>query len=214
MARELRRLSENGFLSMKQLQTGDSEPDIDAEGHHINILEFVAIIVNIWMIIVLSRYRSPPVGGHIFAVFADNTSALSWLRYASRSHCPNVRQLARFVSALLFASSFQGKVQGKHLAGVANRGADALSRCRKYPTWACATRRCSHLLTCQAYHLPRRLFLLLASITSGTRTAEVSAQEMTALLSLVPSTLRVGCNGSATTTSLSPPSRPRRGSRS
>jgi hypothetical protein len=154
------------------------------------------------------------VGGHIFAVFADNTSALSWLRYASRSHRPNVRQLARFVSALLFASGFQGKVQGKHLAGVANRGADALSRCRQYPTRACATRRCSHLSTCQAYRLPRKLSLLLASITSSTRTEEVSAQEMTELLNLVPSTLRVGCNGSATTTSLSPPSRPRRGSRS
>jgi hypothetical protein len=104
-----------------------SPPDIDAAGHHINILEFVAIIVNLWLIIVLSRSRSSPVGDHIFAVFADNTSALSWLHYASRSHCPNVCRLARFVSALLFASGFQGKVQGKHLAGLANRGAEMLS---------------------------------------------------------------------------------------
>jgi hypothetical protein len=138
-------LARMGF-SMKRLQAGTPEPDIDAAGLHINILEFVAIIVNIWMIIVLSRSRSSPVGGHIFAVFADNTSALSWRRYASRSHRPNVCRLAQFVSALLFASGFQGKVQGKHLTGLANRGADALSRCRKYPTWACATRRCSHLL--------------------------------------------------------------------
>jgi hypothetical protein len=206
-------LARMGF-SLKRLQAGTCEPDIDAAGHHINILEFVAIIVNIWLIIVLSRSRSSPVGGHIFAVFADNTSALSWLRYASRSHRPNVCWLARFVSALLFASGFQGKVQGKHLAGLANRGADALSRCRQYPTWACAVRRCSHLSTCQAYRLPPELFLLLASITSEMSTVEVSEREMTALLKLVPSTLRVGCNGSATTTSLSPPSRPRRGSRS
>jgi hypothetical protein len=206
-------LARMGF-SMKELQTGLSEPDVDADGHYINILEFVAIIANIWMIIVLSRYRSHPVGGHIFTVFTDNTSALSWLRYASRSHRPNVHQLARFVSALSFALGFQGKVQGKHLAGVAIWGADALSRCQKYPMWACATSRCSYLSTCQAYRLPRELFLLLALITPGTRTVEVSAQERTALLSLVPSTLRVGCIGSATTTSLSPPSRPRRGSRS
>jgi hypothetical protein len=35
-------LARMGF-SMKRLQTGSSEPDIDANGHHINILEFVRL---------------------------------------------------------------------------------------------------------------------------------------------------------------------------
>jgi hypothetical protein len=60
-------------------------------------------------------------------------------------------------------------------------------------------------LTCQAYRLPRELFSLLASITSEARIVEVSEQEMMALLNLEPSILPVGCNGSAVTTSLSPP---------
>ena len=114
---------------MKAQAEDSVEPEADASGTHINILEFIAIIIDLWMIIVLSRRRPEPAGGHIFAVFANNTSALSWLRYASRSHRPNVCCLARFMSALLFASGFQGKIQGRHLAGKLNRGADALSRC-------------------------------------------------------------------------------------
>ena len=97
-----------GF-DMKLLEESESEPAIDALGLHINVLEFVAIILNLWLIIILSQRHHVPVGGHIFAVFADNTSALSWLRYASRSHRPNVRRLARFASALLFALGFQGQ---------------------------------------------------------------------------------------------------------
>jgi hypothetical protein len=59
---------------MKFLAKGLSEPAIkNAVGLNINILEFVAIIMNlcpVWM--------SPcPCGRHIFAVFTINASALS-----------------------------------------------------------------------------------------------------------------------------------------
>jgi len=73
---------------MKFLADTSIEPSVDASGLHINVLEFVAIIINLWLVIVLSRRHPVPVGGHVFAVFANNTSALSWLRYASRSHRP------------------------------------------------------------------------------------------------------------------------------
>jgi hypothetical protein len=192
---------------MKQLQRNSREPAIDAPGTHINVLEFVAIIINLWLIIVSSHRHPAPIGGHIFAVFADNTSALSWLRYASRSHRPNVCRLARFTSALLFASGFQGKVQGQHLAGRLNRGADALSRCQLYPTWASATAQCSLLSSCTTYRLPHELLSLLGLMTSNKPTEVLSDELMTRLLSLEPTTLRVGSNEMATTTSRSKPSR-------
>jgi hypothetical protein len=201
-----------GF-QMKHLKRNAREPDIDEPGTHINVLEFVAIIVNLWLMIVVSRRHPAPIGGHIFAVFADNTSALSWLRYASRSHRPNVRRLARFTSALLFASGFQGKVQGRHLAGRLNRGADALSRCLLYPTWASATEQCSLLSKCTTFRLPHELLSLLGSMTSDRPTEALSDEVMIRLLSLEPSTLRVGSNEMATTTSRSKPSRSSKRSR-
>lgn len=195
-----------GF-QMKRLNSFSREPDADAEGIHINVLEFVAIIINLWMMIVLSRRRPVQVGGNIFAVFADNTSALSWLRYASRSHRANVRRLARFTSALLFASGFQGKVQGKHLAGRLNRGADALSRCRLFPTWASVTAQCSLLSSCTTFRIPHELLSLLGSMSSDRPTEALSDELMTKLLSLEHNTLRVGSNEMASTTSRSKPSR-------
>ena len=67
---------------------------------------------------------------------ADNTSALSWLRYASRTRRPHVRRLARFFLSML-AHPFPAltlRVQGKHLPGLENVGADFLSRFEKAPS--------------------------------------------------------------------------------
>jgi hypothetical protein len=197
---------------MKLLEESAIEPAVDASGIHINVLEFVAIIINLWLVIVLSRRQPAPPGGHIFAVFADNTSALSWLRYASRSHRPNVSRLARFTSALLFASGFQGRVQGRHLSGRLNRGADALSRCRTYPTWASATEQCSQLSTCTTFRLPHELLSFLGSLSSDKPTVEAFEAATIRLLTLEPVTLRTGSNDMAMTTSRSQPSQ--RGKRS
>jgi hypothetical protein len=49
---------------------------------HINILEFVGIVViNIWLVTGLLRHEGARTGGHVISVLADNTSALSWLRH-------------------------------------------------------------------------------------------------------------------------------------
>jgi hypothetical protein len=64
-----------GF-QMKHLKRNAWEPDINAPGTHINVLEFVAIIINLLLMIVLSCRCPAPIGGHLFAVFADNTSAV------------------------------------------------------------------------------------------------------------------------------------------
>jgi hypothetical protein len=86
------------------IQCGFAMREIDASGEalrceageasgsalHINLLEFVAIIINLWLVLRWIRSVEAPPGGHIVAVLADNTSALSWLRHFSRS---NSRQI-------------------------------------------------------------------------------------------------------------------------
>ena len=67
---------------------GEAAKTADPDNLHINVLEFIAIIINIWIALTILRqpaHISKP-GGHIVRVLADNTSALSWLRYALRSH--------------------------------------------------------------------------------------------------------------------------------
>jgi hypothetical protein len=76
-------------------------------------------------------------GGHVIAVFADNTSALLWLHYASCLHCHHVLCLAHFTSALAFVCfGFSGQSAGLTSLGHLNCGADALSCCLTSPTWA------------------------------------------------------------------------------
>ncbi|GKY90331.1 hypothetical protein MPSEU_000007100 [Mayamaea pseudoterrestris] len=59
---------------------------------HINILEFMAIIINV--ILTLSALMANPQtkhNQHVISVLADNTSALSWMRHAARSRDPEIR---------------------------------------------------------------------------------------------------------------------------
>jgi hypothetical protein len=60
--------------------------DIDSEdpdGLHINVLELIAIIINIWLALVFITQVSDIPSGHIITMLVDNTSALSWMHYAS-----------------------------------------------------------------------------------------------------------------------------------
>ena len=155
---------------------------------HINVLEFVAIIINVWFAITYIRREPEKPGGHIVSVVADNTSALSWFRHASRSHRPAVRNLAFLCHCLIISSqtSDYANFQGKHIPGKTNCEADALSRPELFPTMGCAIRRFSHLQTCRAFQLP---FGLLSTIARAISSTEIGAQfvsETTTLLTLEP----------------------------
>jgi hypothetical protein len=63
--------------------------------------------------------------------------------------------------------------------------------------------RHSPLATCQAYRLPRELLSMIATIISSAKTGAPYKLPMTRLLTLVPSTLFIGSEGNASTTSLS-----------
>jgi hypothetical protein len=51
-------------------------------GLHINVLELLAIIINVWIVLTWLQRLNVPSGGWIISVLADNTSALSWLHFA------------------------------------------------------------------------------------------------------------------------------------
>ena len=120
-------LIDAGF-DMKSIDEDTSEPDGTSDGLHINVLEFVAMIIELWFVIILIQRHGPYPGGYIVQLLGDNTTALSWLRYAARSHRPIVRDLSRFAMALTLSCPLSLKLSGKHLKGKLNIGADALSR--------------------------------------------------------------------------------------
>jgi hypothetical protein len=96
---------------------------------HINILEFVAIVINLWIVLWFVRHQhSLPPGGHVVAVLADNTSALSWMKYAARSHALPIQHLALLCWGLVTLSETSDilNINARHIPGIEN-GA-------KYPT--------------------------------------------------------------------------------
>ena len=106
------------------------EPDLDSNKIHINILELLAIIINIILDVCCMNGLPLPSSGWVLHARVDNTSALSWNQYASRWTRIDVRLLTHFLSA--FLTCFQAQVaftlSHTHITGVLNTGSDALSR--------------------------------------------------------------------------------------
>jgi hypothetical protein len=158
---------------MKAIDNYQQEPlDGAAVGLHINPLEFVAAIVNVWLTIIWCRSRPIFPSGFIVDIWSDNTSALAWLRLCATTCDPRFQPLARLASALLvYAGIHLTKLQFHHIAGRLNIEADALSRLHKTtgttPSLACVTAQCSQLATCQVCPLPRKLLLTLANLLSS-----------------------------------------------
>lgn len=176
------------------------------EGMHINLLEFVAIIINIWCTI--KRIRQLIKDGsaeHFIARFlADNTSAVSWLKYAGRSNKLPVRNLARLLTALLISqSNLPLQVAAEYLKGDLNVQADALSRFLKHRSWALLIADKSlNLQGVQAYRLPPQLLTILWSVASSPRIADTSEQVIQKLWRLELKPLPSGWEQWDSTTSL------------
>ena len=117
-----------GFFLPKGKEPTDAEKD-EKLFDHINILEFVAVLINVWSAV---RYlMAQPVRNAqvIFKVLSDNTAALPWMQHAARTKRPAVRNLARFFQAMLTHCPLPVRLQGKHLI------ADLLSRFLLAPSW-------------------------------------------------------------------------------
>jgi hypothetical protein len=190
------------------IQCGFSMREIDATGEalrsdagqssdnalHINLLEFVAILVNLWLTLRWIRSEEAPLGGHIVAVLADNTSALSWLRHASRSNSRPIQNLAHFCQCLILTSQTAqcANVIGKHVPGVNNSEADALSRPETYATLGSAIEAFSQLQTCHVFQIPFSVLSLIAKVVSSDKIGAGLDNETTALFHQEPRSFRPG----------------------
>jgi hypothetical protein len=146
------------------------EPTPDEKGLHINPLEFIAAIINLWLLLVMIRSRPSCPTGIIVDLLSDNTSALSWLHYTATTRDPLLQPLARFASALLIQSRRSlTRVQPCHISGVTNIEADALSRFQngRLTSWQDVIERCSPLKTCKICLLPRSLLSVLVDLSSS-----------------------------------------------
>ena len=165
---------------------------------HINVQEFIAIIINIFfsMIKFLSMRDKLPTttNGYIFQHDADNTTALSWMRHASQSRDPYKINLSYLLSYLIFLFNEQvpSRHDPNHLPGKSNVRADALSRPQDFPTYATIFKAFPVLQTIQAYRVPRKLISLINSCLSTTLMKEPPRHEIANLLKIEPSSIALG----------------------
>ena len=181
---------------------------------HNNILEFVTIIIHLWLVIRLCMLNPNHTSDtlHVFHPRTDNTSALSWLTHAARSKRPPVRRLARFCQYLLTTAPIHVRLQPSHIAGMLNDDADLISRPEtRAPTWASVIEQGSPILqNCLIYLIPPGLLSLIArTIKSDVPAAELE-NEMTKLWTLVPPTLKSGSQNIPSMTGISTRSHKRR----
>jgi len=183
-----------GF-DMHQLRPDVAEPTHDSTGLHINLLEFLAIVINLWICLHCLKSLQEPVGGYTLELLADNTSALSWFHHAARSHSPAVHNLSLFARALLVDPQFPGpqtKITACHLKGTLNDEADALSRPIENPCLVSVIKRYSRLTTCRPFQVPSSLLSLLARLLSSKPIVAQSAARMTRTLGHGPRILPIG----------------------
>jgi hypothetical protein len=166
---------------------------------HINIKEFVALFANTYLMMIsfinlkqTSRLPShlANLDGYIFQLLCDNTSAISWMTHASRSHDdPCISRLAHALSLLIymFNEISPSNFIPKHIPGEQNGEADALSRPQIYPTYGHVFQAYPHLKALTPLKLPSKFTSLIRELIWQNSTKEPIEKTMTALL-------RVGVN--------------------
>ena len=179
-------LIQYGF-PMKHIDTAGEPVDFDANGLHINPLEFLAIIINVWIALKLIAACPTIQTGYIVTLLSDNTSAISWLRTAGKCQDPGIRRLARLASAFLIkACSLTTLFTSCHIPGKQNDEADCLSRLvrKSVPSWDYVATLCCRLQTCRICLLPPELLSTIAEILSSTPTEATYEDATMQLLSL------------------------------
>ncbi len=83
-------LLELGF-NLKIVNAISGEPKSDEVGLHINPLEFIAVIINLWLFLCSIKSSDHCPTGYILDLLSDNTSALSWMHLTAttKSRCCN-----------------------------------------------------------------------------------------------------------------------------
>ena len=83
-----------GF-DMKPIGQASNEPHVSATpGLHINPLEFLAVLINLWIALKLISLGDLCPTGYILDLLSDNTMALSWTHVAATTPNLELQQLA------------------------------------------------------------------------------------------------------------------------
>jgi hypothetical protein len=114
---------------MKHINNYKQDPlDAKTEGLHINPLEFLAAIINLWLVLKLVAQLPANPMGYSVNLLSDNTSALSWMQLTAQTRDPCLQPLAGITSTMLVVTSRHlTRVQPKHIPGNDNFKADTLS---------------------------------------------------------------------------------------
>ncbi len=127
-----------GFIMVVHSKPSPGDP-IDIL--HINVLEFIALLVNVWFALASCHTEDPlHTQHHIGNFLTDNTSALSWMLHAGRAKSKHLHQLARFLQALLTFSPVCFQFQSHHISGHSNKTANLLSRPLHGASWGSVIR--------------------------------------------------------------------------
>ena len=182
---------------------------------HINVLEFIAVFINTWLVVRILLTKETPPGGWVLKFLADNTSALGWISHASRSRRSTIQNIARAYAAVLtYLAPSKFVVTTAHIPGVDNVAADALSRPDQFPTWTSTAAISPELAQLTAYRIPAGLLSHLLWLVSSPQTGDQLESATTALLSLELRTLSIGEGSTDLRTSLSSVPRRRKRARS
>ena len=140
----------------------------------------------------------------IMNVLANNTSALSWMQHAARTKRTAVRNLARFLQALLTHCPLPIHLQGKHLPGKEDIKADLLLRFLLAPSWGSVIKQTSPTLDrSKPCRVPSALLLQLARLLRSAANEEMSATAMMRMWTLELEFFHNGWRTSPSMTSLS-----------
>ena len=195
---------------MREIDLAGEPADLTVEqGLHINPLEFIAIIINIWLALKLLSTYPYLATGYIVNLLSDNTSAIAWIRVAGKAKDPGTRRLARLASALLVSACHLTTLfQTQHIPGKLNVEADCLSRLVRgsVPSWEYVINLCSRLSTCRICLLPLELVSTLADILSSPPIGVTYEEITTTLLLLEVNILPVGSRPQALLSTLYQPS--------
>jgi len=156
-----------GFIMAKNSEPGpDDPPNI----LHINVLEFMALLVNVWFALAMCTGNDPThQRQHIRNCWSDNTLALSWMVHAGCAKKPHSCQLARFLQALFTLSPICFQFHSHHILGHSNKSADILSWPSCAKSWGSIIRHWPHdLFPCRPYLVPHRLLSKLLGCTAST----------------------------------------------
>ena len=166
------------------------------------------------MLVFLDRHDShslpvPTDPGYIFRVSADNTSALSWMRHASRSRDIPLVNLSYLMSSLTFHfnSTQPSRFDASHIKGSLNKVADSLSRPQDHPTYQTLFSSYPAMRSIPAYCPPRKLISAINACLSSSSMKEPSRQEIEGLFASRLSSLQLTAPGWESRTLASPHSR-------